>query len=187
MSCAPRAVKAENRVEVRRHILLIGLPGAGKTTVGALVAAALGTGFVDLDDMIEREQGLSVGEIFSQRGESGFRKFEREAAGRVFGGNPIVVSPGGGWAAQPGAVDEARRACFIVYLRTEPDEAARRVGHGRSRPLLGGADPAVRMRELFAAREAFYLRAHATVRTDARSVEEVTQDVVLLARSQAGW
>jgi shikimate kinase len=172
---------------VKRHVLLIGLPGAGKTTAGSMVAATLETTFADLDDMVEREQGLSVREIFSQRGERAFRELEREMARRVLDGEPAVVAPGGGWAAQPGAMEDAGGRCFIVYLRTGPEEAARRVGHGRTRPLLGGPDPATRMRELLVARETFYRRADATVETDERSVDEVADDIVLLARSQAGW
>ena len=172
---------------MKKHLLLIGLPGAGKTTVGPMVAAALKAAFVDLDDLIEREQGLSVREIFSQRGERAFREFERDAAQRVLAGKPAVIAPGGGWAAQPGAMDGARERCFVVYLLTKPEEAARRVGHGRTRPLLGGADPAERMRELLKTREAFYVRADATVMTDQRSAKQVTGDILLLARSDAGW
>jgi shikimate kinase len=173
---------------VKKHVVLIGLPGAGKTTAGAIVAAALKTTFIDLDEVIEREQGLSVREIFSQRGERVFRELERAAAERVFGGEPMVVAPGGGWSAQPGAIEGAGAArAFIVYLRADPEVATQRVGHGRTRPLLGGADAASRMRELLVAREAFYLRADATVETDRRSAEEVARDITMLARSQAGW
>lgn len=105
----------------------------------------------------------------------------------MFGDEPAVVAPGGGWAAQAGAMEAARARCFIVYLRTDPGEAARRVGHGRTRPLLGGADPEGRMRELLVARERFYQQADATVQTDTRSVEDVAHEIAQLARSQAGW
>jgi shikimate kinase len=172
---------------LKRHIVLIGLPGAGKTTAGGRAAATLKTAFVDLDEMIEREQGLSVREIFTQRGEPAFRELERDAARRVFGGEPTVVAPGGGWAAQPGAIDGARARCFIVYLHVDPEEASRRVGSGRSRPLLGGADPEARMRELLVARERFYQQADATIPTGTRAVGEVAHEIVQLARSQAGW
>jgi shikimate kinase len=172
---------------MKRHVILIGLPGAGKTTVGALAAVELGTGFVDLDHVIEREQGMSVSEIFALRGEPGFRELEREAAVRVLAGDPQVVAPGGGWSAQPGALESARSRGFIVYLRTEPGVAARRLTEFRSRPLLGGPDPEARVRELLSAREAFYLRADAAVSTDGRLPKDVGRDVAMLARSQAEW
>ena len=170
-----------------RPVLLVGLPGAGKTTVGSLVARQLLAEFVDLDELIEQEQGATIREIFSSRGEAAFRALERAAVERVVGGRPVVLAPGGGWAAQPGAMDWALPRCLIVYLRTAPDEAAHRVGDTQTRPLLAGSDPGQRLRELLAAREEFYQRAEVTVDTDHRSPEDVAVDVVKLARSRAGW
>jgi shikimate kinase len=172
---------------VKRHVLLVGLPGAGKTTVGSLVARHLTAQFIDLDEMIEREQGATVREIFSRRGETAFRLLERQAAEKVMVGEPVILAPGGGWAAQPGAIDAAIPRCFIVYLRTAPDEAARRVGEGGGRPLLANTQPATRLRELLAAREEFYQRAEVSVDTDDRSPEQVALELVKLARSRAGW
>ena len=172
---------------MKKHIVLIGLPGAGKTTAGPLVASQLKTHFVDLDEVIEREQGLPVRDIFAQRGERVFRELEREAASRILESEPLVMAPGGGWSAQPGAIERAQTRGFIVYLCTRPELAAQRVGQGRTRPLLAGADPEARMRELLAAREAFYQLAHATVATDERSADQVAHEITVLARSQAGW
>lgn len=172
---------------MKRHVLLIGLPGAGKTTVGRLVARELGAGFSDLDELIEREQQTTIREIFATRGEAAFRALERDAAAKIIAGDPGVLAPGGGWAAQPGVLDTAAARCLVIYLKTDPGEAARRVGRSRTRPLLAGADPADRMRELFAGRSEFYSRAEATVETDHRSPAEVSAEVVKLARSRAGW
>jgi shikimate kinase len=167
--------------------LLVGLPGAGKTTVGSLVARRLSAEFIDVDEMIEREQGVTIREIFSQRGEAAFRTLERDAMERAVTGTPSVLAPGGGWASQQGAMEAALPRCLIVYLRTEPEEAARRVGRGHRRPLLAGADPVARLRELLDAREEFYQRAEVSVDTDDRTPEQVAVDVVQLARSRAGW
>jgi shikimate kinase len=172
---------------VRRHLILIGLPGAGKSTVGKLLGSRLGVPFVDLDELIEGEQHATVREIFATRGEQVFRELEREAAQRLIRGPSIVIAPGGGWAAQPGALEEARQRCFIVYLRAMPETAAARVGGTRTRPLLAGADPAERLRELLAAREPFYVTAEVTVSTEDRSADAVADEVAKLARSQAGW
>lgn len=168
-------------------MLLVGLPGAGKTTVGSLVAGQLAADFIDLDELIERDQGATVREIFSARGEAVFRALERQAAESVMRGHPAVLAPGGGWAAQPGAIEAALPRCLIVYLRTQPEEAARRVGHGGGRPLLANANPLDRLRELLAAREEFYQRAEVAVDTDDRAPDQVAREVVQLARSRAGW
>ncbi len=172
---------------MKRHVLLVGLPGAGKTTVGGMIAAELGARFVDLDELIEEEQHATVREIFAQRGESAFREIEREVASRVVNGRAAVLAPGGGWAAQPGAMDAAMPRCLIVYLRTQPGEAARRVGGVGTRPLLEGADPGERMRELLDARAEFYERSEVIVDTDNRTPAEVAREVAKLARSKAGW
>jgi len=172
---------------VKRHILLVGLPGAGKTTVGGIVATKLGADFVDLDQLIEREQRTSVRSIFTTRGEAGFRELEADAAARIMNGQPAVVAPGGGWAARPNAMEQAAERSLIVYLRTRAEEAARRVGVGRDRPLLAGVDPEERMRELLGARESFYRRAEVTVDTNDRTAEQVADEVVKLARSRGGW
>lgn len=172
---------------MKRHVLLVGLPGAGKTTVGSLVARQLTAEFIDLDEFIERDQGVTVREIFSSRGEAAFRALERAAAEKVMNGAPAVLAPGGGWAAQPGAMEAALPRCFIVYLRTNPEEAARRVGHGGARPLLANTDPADRLRDLLAAREEFYRRAEVSVDTDDHAPEQVAREIVKLARSRAGW
>ena len=173
--------------DVKRQVWLIGLPGAGKTTVGALVALELKTEFVDLDAVIERRRGSSIQQLFERYGERDFRETEREAASFVMGGPPVVVAPGGGWAAQPGAIEQARKTCFVVYLRTEAAEAARRVGDTHGRPLLSGPDREAVMRELLERREPFYVRAEASVATDGLRREDVAREIVKLARSKAGW
>jgi shikimate kinase len=169
----------------RRHVVLIGLPGAGKSAAGRVAAGLLDAAFTDLDRMIVLETGRSIPELFADPGEAGFRDLERAAMGRVLVGAPQVVAPGGGWAAQPGNLDAAAGA-FLVHLRVSPEVAAARLEQERDRPLLQG-DPQHRLERLWRERERFYLRAHAEVDTDAMSPVLVAEAVAKLARREAGW
>lgn len=143
-----------------KHIVLIGLPGVGKTTVGRAVAKRLGREFLDLDALIERSFGKSVSEIFRDHGEAAFRAAEAKVTGDVAGTAPVVLAPGGGWVLNSPAVAHLLEASRIIYLRVSPDVAIRRMGRGiERRPLLSGAvDPVGAMRELYDARKPVYER-----------------------------
>jgi len=171
---------------VKRHVVLIGLPGAGKTTVGRLVGAELGAACADPDAEIERLTGLTVPALFAARGEAGFRALECEVMADLLRGVPQVITPGGGWAAQAGALDEAAGRALVVHLRVTPAVALARLGPAPDRPLLAG-DPMRRLAELETARAPYHARAEAAVDTDGRSPAQVARDVVALARSRAGW
>ena len=172
---------------MRRHIVLVGLPGSGKTTVGRLVAEALGADVIDIDNVLVREMGMPVSQIFGMVGESRFRQMERDAVKTAQARDPCVIVPGGGWAAQPGQLEEASGRSLIIYLQCRPDTAVRRTEQGEARPLLTGADPVQRMRLLLQEREPFYLKAHQSVPGDTPSVEVVVRQVAELARQHAGW
>lgn len=171
---------------MKRHLILVGLPGAGKTTVGRLVAAELRVGFVDIDAVIVEQEALSIERIFAQRGEAAFRELEQAAMTRVLSGAPCVVAPGGGWVEHPESWDAAGQS-LVVYLETDPATAAARAVPAGTRPLLQEGDPVRRMRDLLAAREALYRRAHLTVHTDGKSAAEIASQLATLARSRLGW
>src|SRR5215204_2964147 len=98
-----------------RHILLVGLPGSGKSTVGRLVAEGLSAPLIDIDGLLVREMGMPVSQIFGMVGEARFREMERDAVTAAQSGNPGVIVPGGGWAAQPGQLEAARASSILVY------------------------------------------------------------------------
>ncbi len=172
---------------MKKHLVLVGLPGAGKSTVGGRVAAALSTEFVDLDGRIERRSGMSVAKLFNEMGEPRFRELEAKAMREALEEEPTVISPGGGWAAQPGALEEARPRSLIIYLKTLVTTAVDRLGAIETRPLMVAQDPIERMRTLLEHREPFYAQADCIVKTDRSTVDEVVTEVLELARQQAGW
>lgn len=169
-----------------RHLVLVGLPGSGKTSVGRLVADQLPAPLIDIDGLLVREMGMPVSQIFGMLGEARFREMERDAVNAAQGGNPGVIVPGGGWAAQPGQLDAARSQSLVVYLRCQPATAVKRSQQGEVRPVLAG-DPAQRMRTLLEEREPFYLLAHHTVQTEHSAAEAVAAEIVGLARKHGGW
>jgi len=172
---------------VRKHIVLVGLPGCGKTVVGRLVAEDLQTALLDIDTIVVRKEGRPVAAIFAEQGEAAFRALERHEVDAALAQEPGVIVPGGGWAAQPGNLEAAKDRGFVVYLKTRPETAAARATPEGTRPVLLGEDPVLLMRTLLREREAFYSRADARIETDRLLARGVAADVVRLARTSAGW
>jgi shikimate kinase len=170
-----------------RHLVLVGLPGSGKSTVGQLAAEALGAPLFDIDMLLVRQMGRPVAQIFGMLGESVFRQMERDAVIAAGAGPPSVIVPGGGWAAQPGQLEAARAGALVIYLKCAPGTAAKRTEQGEVRPLLAGVDPVQRMQALHQAREPYYLLADYVVEVGSRPPGDVSSDVVELARKHAGW
>jgi len=172
---------------VPRHLVLVGLPGAGKTTVGRLVAARLNAPFADFDRVIEERTGKSVARIFAEDGEPAFRALESAVGAELLSGPPAVLAPGGGFLLDPGNRLRAMASGYVVYLQTSPAVAAARLGSGSGRPLLEGAELAPRMATLLDEREAFYLQAQEQVTTDEIAASGVAELVTKLARAKAAW
>jgi shikimate kinase len=173
-----------------RHLVLVGLPGAGKSTVGRAAAKRLGRPFIDLDQSIERTVGATVAEIFSTRGEAAFRALERAATATLVGAPASVVAPGGGWITVPDTVAMLRPTAHTIYLKAAPETAFRRLGGGvHRRPLLqADADgPQSAVARLYDARHTAYEAADFVVDTEHLSLQQVTDAVVELAGRLADY
>lgn len=176
---------ADLAAEQLPHLILVGLPGAGKTSVGRAVAEQLGRRFLDFDAEIERREGVSIAEIFASSGEQHFRALERRLTDSLRTERGYVLSPGGGWIANPGCLDALRPPAVLVYLQVEPARALKRMaGSVQSRPLLKRPDPVGELTKLLADREHLYLLADHTLRVDFLRETEVVSRIVALARGE---
>jgi shikimate kinase len=164
------------------HVILVGLPGSGKTTVGQAVATKMHRPFLDLDLEIERREGQSISQIFGERGEQYFRRREQEVTAELASAGNMIVSPGGGWMTSPEVVRLVRPPGRIIYLRVRPDTALRRLGPSQAaRPLLSRPDPLAELKRLLAARTALYETADHVVDTELYSLHRVIEIVIELA------
>jgi shikimate kinase len=155
-------------------IVLVGFMGAGKTTVGNLLAARLGLPFTDADQVIEQRAGHPVREIFAADGEPAFRALEHQVIAELLDGPAVVLALGGGAAEHPGTRDRLAHA-QVVYLQVGYAQALRRVGGDRGRPLLARPDLAA----LYARRLEVYAGvATLTVSTDGRRPEAISEDIL---------
>src|SRR5262249_52928648 len=124
------------------HVILVGLPGAGKTTVGRAVAEKLSRAFLDLDEEIERRESRRVSQIFGESGEPYFRQKERALTEELREVGHMVLAPGGGWVGDLDVVRLIRPPGRMIYLKASPELALRRLGADRvKRPLLTRPDP----------------------------------------------
>jgi len=165
----------------RRHLVLVGLMGAGKTTVGAVCAARLDRPLVDTDELVVATAGSTIEEIFATGGEAGFRALEQQAvADACASPQPLVIACGGGVVLDPQNRNLLHNTGFVVWLRAEPSELASRVrAEGRVRPLLAPAGEEQALERLAALRQAAYdAIADVAVATDGRSVDEVADSVL---------
>jgi len=149
-----------------KPIVIVGMMGAGKSTVGRGLAERLGLPFVDSDDEIEAQAGLSVAEIFERFGEAHFREEERRTIAKLLDGPVGVIASGGGAFADPGTRGLILERGVAVWLDVPLDTLAERVADGTHRPLLNGGDPRAILERLMAERAPFYALAHLTIRGD---------------------
>ena len=158
----------------RNRVALIGLRGAGKSTLGGLLAKQLAVPFVELHREIERETGLPIAEVFAMYGQAGYRRIEARSLERVLAENErAVISVGGGIVAEEEAFKRLLDGCFTVWLQASPEEhMARVLAQGDVRPMAGNSEAMEDLKRILAARESLYRRADAVVDTSGRTIEQ---------------
>ena len=158
----------------KKRIALIGLRGAGKTTLGAALANDRRVPFVELDREIEREAGISLSEVFLLYGQAGYRRIERRCLARTLETYPeMVMSVGGGIVSEPETFNLLLQNCLTVWVKAAPDEhMARVVAQGDFRPMQGHAEAMEDLTKILEAREPLYRKADATLDTTGERPEQ---------------
>ncbi len=164
------------------NVILIGMMGSGKTTVGRLVAERTGREFIDMDALIESRLSKRIVEIFSEQGEEAFRDLETETLQDVAGSTHAVIATGGGVVIKPGNRRLLQSMGIVVWLDAPPDELLKRIGDDESRPMLHGQNPLKRMERLLSDRRGFYADAShihldTTELTPAEIADRVSQEL----------
>jgi XRE family aerobic/anaerobic benzoate catabolism transcriptional regulator len=160
-------------------IALLGVRGAGKSTVGARLAERLAVRFVELDQLIEQRAGLRLGEIFELHGEAHYRRLERDGLREVLDGSRVVLATGGSIVSDPETYARLRERARTVWLRARAEDHWERVvAQGDRRPMGDSPHAYQQLRALIGTREPLYARAHHVIQTTGRSIEQVVDDVV---------
>jgi len=160
-------------VEKRPNIVLVGFMGTGKTSIGKRLATRLRMRYVDTDDIIERDSGRCISDIFSEDGEETFRELESEAVRKVSKLNNHIISTGGGVVLKETNMAELKRNGTVFCLTATPEEIYRRVQHQSHRPLLQTPDPLAKIKSMLEDRHPYYVKADYMVETTGCSFEAV--------------
>jgi XRE family aerobic/anaerobic benzoate catabolism transcriptional regulator len=169
-----RLVAEEERAPRAQRVALVGLRGAGKSTLGAKLAAALEAPFVELDKEVEKEAGAKLGEVFAMYGQDAYRRFERRALERVLAEHPrAVIATGGSLVTESDTYALLLQNCVCLWLKASPEEHMSRViAQGDMRPFKGRSAALMEIKKLLKDRDALYARADAVVETSGRTVKQ---------------
>lgn len=170
----------------RRSIVLIGMMGAGKSSIGRRLAARLGIPFSDADAEIEEAAGMSIADIFEAHGEPSFRSGEARVIARLLDHGPQVLATGGGAFINPQTRARIHEKGISVWLKAEVDVLSRRLRRRSDRPLLKTADPAATLANLLAARDPIYGEANLVVISRDVPHDVIVEEIIMALRSKLG-
>ena len=159
------------------NIVLVGFMGTGKTSIGRRLSAQLRMRYVDTDDVVERDSGRHISDIFAEDGEPAFREFESEAVRKVSKLRDHVISTGGGVVLKEANMIALKQNGVVFCLTATAEEIYKRVGHQTHRPLLEAPDPLAKIQAMLTERQPYYAGADHTISTTGRSFSEIVTHV----------
>ena len=165
--------------KIEQNIFLIGFMGAGKSTIAKVLQRELGMELVEMDERIVKEQGMSINDIFAQKGEDGFRDIESQLVIDIGKNKNSIVSCGGGVVVRPQNVENMKKSGKIVFLTATPETILKRVKNGKDRPLLNGHMNVEYISELMEKRRQMYEdAADVKVSTEGKTVGEICTEII---------
>jgi shikimate kinase len=170
----------------RRSVVLVGMMGAGKSSIGRRVALRLGIPFVDADAEIEKAAGMTIPDIFATRGEAEFRAGEARVIARLLESGPQVLATGGGAFANPDTRTAIGAKGISIWLKAEFDVLMKRIRRRHDRPLLKGADPGATLRKLMEERHPVYALADLTVHSRDVLHDKIVDEIVSALAGRMG-
>jgi XRE family aerobic/anaerobic benzoate catabolism transcriptional regulator len=175
----------KGKLSRRRRIALIGLRGAGKTTLGALLSKRLGVPFLELAQAIEREAGIVIPEIFALYGQAAYRRYERRSLESVIESNEaFVLAPGGGIVSEPATFDLLLSSCHTIWIKASPEEHMARVSaQGDTRPVGDTEEAMLDLQRILDGRAALYNEADAVLDTAGKSIDQSFHELLELLGS----
>ncbi len=164
---------------MEKNIVLVGFMGSGKTSVGKRLSMALKREFIDMDDFIEKREGMTINEIFAQKGEPYFRGLEKELCARFAAGGGKVIATGGGVVKNAENVANLKKGGVIFYLKSTPEKIADNLKNDNTRPLLAVEDKTAKIAEIMREREGFYNAcADIVIDVSEKEIEQTTQEIL---------
>lgn len=160
-----------------KTIVLTGMMGAGKTTLAEVLAQKLNIKYIDIDTLIESNEGKKIADIFTQNGETYFRKIEKETIKQITTPTDLVISLGGGALENKDTRDLLLTNTTVIYLKTSPEIIFERIKNNTSRPLLCGNMSVEKIKEILEKREANYQSATLTITTDNKTPEQIADEI----------
>lgn len=166
-----------------KNIILTGFMGTGKTSVGKRLAREFNLKFIDTDDLIEKEAGICINEIFARFGEAYFRRLESKVINEVSSDENMIIATGGGAVVNPTNLLVLKKNGTLICLTASIDVILSRVGSGDERPLISEGDKKETISNLLKARELFYKKADFIVDTTTKSIKEVVEEVLKIVET----
>jgi shikimate kinase len=167
-----------------KNIILTGFMGTGKTSAGRGLARELNLKFIDTDDLIEREAGICINEIFAKYGEAYFRRLESKVINEVSSDENMIIATGGGAVVNPENLLALKKNGTLIYLTASLDVILSRVGSGDERPLISEGDKKDTISSLLNEREPFYKKADFIVDTTTKSIKEVVKEILKIVETR---